>query len=148
MAGLVKKKVFAHDATDDGIRELLGVKSQAADANQLLIGIMERWGGVRAFAEALHTEFCHARPGSLIRQNILEMIQKLVVNNTNHGVTKVDKPSDLEDEDIEFTLIEMTSRAVRVKSNGADRGGKEGEESGLHEGVFQEEGSGRESEGS
>jgi Glu-tRNA(Gln) amidotransferase subunit E-like FAD-binding protein len=93
------------------IRELLSARRLGHDANQLLVDIMERWGGTKKFADDLFTEFQAAKAGSLIRQNLLEMIQKLIVNNTNHNITKIVDPSDLDDEEIESEMRELLRRA-------------------------------------
>lgn len=96
----------------DKIKELLSARRLGHDANQLLVDIMDRWGGTRKFADDLFTEFQHAKPGSLIRQNLLEMIQKLIVNNTNHNITKIANPSDLEDDEIEAEMNALMKRAM------------------------------------
>jgi hypothetical protein len=95
----------------EGIKSLLSQRRLGNDANQLLNDIMDRWGGPKSFAESLYREFLAANEGSLIRQNILEMIQKLVVNNTNHNITRIVDPSDLDDEEIEGELNVFISRA-------------------------------------
>jgi hypothetical protein len=96
---------------DKAIREALTTRRLGHDSNELLLQIMDVWGGPAQFARELLTEFHAAKPGSLIRQNILEMIQKLVVNNTNHAITKVIDPADLDDEDIDRELDGMFERA-------------------------------------
>ena len=102
---------MADNKAKDGIKDLLSARRLGHDANQLLVDIMTRWGGTRAFADALFEEFQAANPGSLIRQNLLEMIQKLVVNNTNHNITRIVNPTDLDDEEIEGELNAMIAKA-------------------------------------
>jgi hypothetical protein len=94
------------------IKELLSARRLGHDANQLLVDIMERWGGTKSFADALVVEFQAAKPGSLIRANLLEMIQKLVVNNTNHNITRIVDPADLEDDEIESEMGAVLKRAL------------------------------------
>lgn len=108
-----------HDeARREKVKELLQYRRIAHDANQLLLDVMERWGGTSRFADALYREFMDARPGSIIRQNILEMIQKLVVNNTNHQITRVEDPSVFDDDEIERRL---DATVVRVQGYVDDR---------------------------
>lgn len=100
------------ESPHDKIISLVTTKRLALDANQLLCSIMEKWGGPAQFAHDLYTEFQSARPGSLIRQNILETIQKLVVNNTNHNITQVVNPTDLDDDEIDEQLAGFAKRAA------------------------------------
>ena len=102
----------------DAVRDALLTRRLGNDSNELLVQIMERWGGPAEFARSLFVEFEAAKPGSLIRQNILEMIQKLVVNNTNHNHTKTVNPTDLDDEDIQRELDAMLARATEHATNG------------------------------
>lgn len=99
-------------ADTKAIRDTLLTRRLGNDSNELLVQIMERWGGPAEFARSMWVEFDAAKPGSLIRQNILEMIQKLVVNNTNHNITKQVNPADLDDEDIDRELDAMLARAT------------------------------------
>src|SRR5262245_64640005 len=94
------------------VKELLAQRRIAHDANQLLIDVMDRWGGTRQFADALYSEFMAANPGSLIRQNILEMIQKLVVNNTNHQHTRVEDVTVFDDDEIQRRIDSSVARVV------------------------------------
>ncbi len=103
------------------------------DSNQLLVDIMERWGGTKAFADSMLVEFQAAKPGSLIRQNLLEMIQKLVVNNTNHNHTRISRPSDLDDEELEAELQDIMQRAVAFQNERAILAPK------VHEAQWQKE---------
>jgi hypothetical protein len=99
------------DPQTQAIRDALTTRRLGNDSNELLVQIMETWGGPAEFARNMWVEFEAAKPGSLIRQNILEMIQKLVVNNTNHNITQVVDPADLDDEDIDRELDSMLARA-------------------------------------
>jgi hypothetical protein len=101
----------AQDSSTKAIRSALTTRHLGNDSNELLVQIMEQWGGPREFARNMWVEFSAAKPGSLIRQNLLEMIQKLVVNNTNHSITQTVNPTDLDDEDIDRELDAMLARA-------------------------------------
>lgn len=60
------------------IRELLTARRLGHDANQVRDDVEERGGSTRPFADALKVESRTAERGSLIGQQLLEMIRKLV----------------------------------------------------------------------
>lgn len=111
-------------ADTKAIRDTLTTRRLGNDSNELLVQVMEKWGGPAEFARSMWVEFEAAKPGSLIRQNILEMIQKLVVNNTNHNITKIVNPADLDDEDIDRELDSMLARAAEHANAKATPGPK------------------------
>ncbi len=94
------------------VTELLKDTSRPVDSGQLLNDLMERWGGTATFARDVMGEFQGAKQNSLVRQKILEMIQKLVVTNTVHQVTRIERPEDLDTEEIDAKLQELISRVV------------------------------------
>jgi hypothetical protein len=102
----------AREPKDNAVAELLKGTTPALDSGQLLRDIIARWGGIERFARDLVGEFTAAKKGSFTRQKMLEMIQKLVVTNTVHQVTKIERPEDLETEDIDRKILEYTRRAV------------------------------------
>jgi hypothetical protein len=94
------------------LEKLLTHRRLGHDANQLLVDIMERWGGTKQFADDLYNVYKDPDTSPYGRQNILEMIQKLVVNNTNHNITKVADPAGLDDEDLQGALDAMLKRGA------------------------------------
>ncbi len=92
------------------IKSILTARRQGYDANQLLLDILDRWGGTRQFASELFSVFKDPDATPYTKQNILDMIQKLVVNNTNHNITKLQDPGDLDDEELESSLSEFGER--------------------------------------
>lgn len=91
---------------------LLKDTRRGVDSGQLLNDLMERWGGTATFARDVFGEFSKAKENGMVRQKILEMIQKLVVTNTVHQVTRIERPEDLDTEDIEMRLQALISRVV------------------------------------
>lgn len=94
------------------VTELLKDTEHAVDSGQLLKDLMARWGGTATFARDVIGEFQGAKKNSLVRQKLMEMITKLVVTNTVHQITKVERPEDLETDEIEERLQQMIARVL------------------------------------
>jgi hypothetical protein len=58
----------------------------------------------------MHSEFVNAKPGSMVRTRTLEMIQRLVMANTQYELTNLKKPADMETEDIEREIQRLLSK--------------------------------------
>lgn len=95
-----------------GIERALGNRKPSADSEALLIDLVEIWGGTRALAKDLHTEFKGANPGSMCRQKILDMVHRLIINNTNHQIGVSLVPSDMTAEELEAAAFEYVKRVT------------------------------------
>ena len=70
------------------------------DASELLGAVIDNWGGPHALAADLRQDYLSAKPGSMTRQRIVEMISRLTVQVTNQGATSVKDPISMTDEEI------------------------------------------------
>lgn len=104
------EKAHTASGTPAGIARALGKRRQAADSEVLLTDIIEVWGGTRNLAMDMHKAYQEARPGSMTRQRILETIQRLIINNTNHGIQSAKKPSDLDDKELDALVLTYVAR--------------------------------------
>lgn len=94
------------------LAKALTQRRRNADSEQLLLDMIEVWGGTRQLALDMHQEYQNAPAGGLTRQRILEMVQKLIVNNTNHDIGKLEKPSDMTDEELNKIALEFANRVT------------------------------------
>jgi hypothetical protein len=106
------------NATEQKVAAQLKDTYRAVDSGQLLKDLMDRWGGTERFARDLVGEYREAKQGSLVRQKVLEMVQKLVVTNTVHQINQAERPEDLDTADIDARLQSLIARVVgRVEAN-------------------------------
>ena len=103
-------------AKNDGTRlatalhkALRGSKS-AVDAGLLLDELMQCWGGPARLARDMYGEFESAPKGSMIRQRLLEAIQRLIVQATDRDMGKVQRPEDMTDSDLETLAMSYVQR--------------------------------------
>jgi hypothetical protein len=108
------------------VSDALAGKKTGVDSSKLLNDLMERWGGTEKFAKDVAFEFDKAMPGSLQRQKILEMVQKLVVTNSIHAFNPPERPEDLEDDEIQERLDYYIARVAAVVAAKNDDGAKRG----------------------
>lgn len=88
----------------------LNRENKGTDSGALLAHLMQQWGGPEQLAADMFAEFRHATEGSMPRSRLLDLIQRLIINNTNNQVGAVKKPSDLDDKDLEDTLLYYLGR--------------------------------------
>lgn len=100
-----------------GIERALVQRKPSADSEQLLLDIIEVWGGTHKLAMDLHKEFQEAKAGSMVRQRILETIHRLIVNNTNHQIGQTRKPDDMTDDELDETAMSYTKRLTNAPSS-------------------------------
>jgi hypothetical protein len=102
----------------EGLGKALTSSKRNADSDQLLKDLIEVWGGTRQLAFDLFNEFQNAPMGGMSRQRILEMVQRLIINNTNHDIGKIDKPSDMSDEDLDRIALEYMGKVTNANPVG------------------------------
>jgi len=108
------------------MKRVLANQKATADSGQLLSDLIEIWGGTRQLGADLYAEFQAAAPGSMTRQRILEMIQRLVITNTSNEISKPITPSDLDDDELERIALELTAKVTHGSAPAAAAGEEEG----------------------
>jgi len=93
-----------------GIERALTGRKPSADSEALLTDLIEIWGGTRRLAADLYAEYQAGKPGSMNRQKILDMIQRLIVNNTNHQIGTSLVPSDMTSDELETAALDYVMR--------------------------------------
>jgi hypothetical protein len=101
-----KEKVFV----SNGITKALTERKAGLDSEALLNDLIDVWGGARQLAVDLHDEFQKAPSGGMVRQRIMEMIQRLILTNTTHEIGRVAKPSDMTKEELEAKAMQYVRR--------------------------------------
>jgi hypothetical protein len=95
-----------------GLARALAERKQGADSEAMLNDLIEVWGGTRRLALDIHGEFQKAAAGGMTRQRILEMLQRLIMNNTNHEIGRSARPSDMTDEELEAVAIQYMKKVT------------------------------------
>lgn len=100
------------------IRSLaLNVDNPAVDSAGLLAAITDAWGGRVALARDVISEFKEAKPGSMPRQRILEMVSRLVIVVTNQDIARPRGAKEMTDDELnEFLELKLK----RMIDNGPD----------------------------
>lgn len=81
-------------------RALARGKGAGIDSAGLLNALIDRWGGKDRFASDIQSEFQAARPGSMTRQRILEMISRLTVQVTAQEGARPKPAREMSDADL------------------------------------------------
>lgn len=110
-----------------GLGRALANAPAGADSGTLLKDLIEVWGGTRQLAMDVHTEFQKAPSGGMTRQRILEMFQRLILNNTQHEIGRAKSASDMTDEELHEIALEYVKR---VTSDGPSSSAKQEEGAG------------------
>ena len=114
-----RKKKSPASELPPGMLRALSSRKQSADSDSLLTDLVEIWGGTRQLAKDLYSEFQRAQAGGQTRQKILDMIARLIQNNTNHNIGKSVQPSDLTDEELQAVALEYARRVSGVGNSEA-----------------------------
>ncbi|MBX6315912.1 MAG: hypothetical protein IRY99_23815 [Isosphaeraceae bacterium] len=94
------------------VKRLLAKPRRGVDSAALLNAIIEAWGGHQKLAFDAHTEYQAAKPGSMTRQRILEMITRLTVQVTTQDIAK---PKDLDTMSIEDLEAEAFNLMLKMR---------------------------------
>lgn len=94
----------------EGLARALVDRPSGMDSRELLNELTRCWGGTGKLALDIRQEFKNSPPGGMVRQRILEMLQRLIINNTEHELTNVVRPSEMSNEDLERTLKKYIDR--------------------------------------
>jgi hypothetical protein len=112
MPPLNKQKVY------DGVRALLQ-DSTLVSSEQLLGDIIQEWGGTKRLARDIKAAFDEAPEGSMIRQRFFEMLQRLIISNTDRDISREIDPSEFSDEEL-TTAAEGVLGRVMGKAGGQE----------------------------
>lgn len=106
------------DETERVVKALkvLGM-SASVDAGQLLSDIIDEWGGTRKLAHDIKDAFDTAPPGSMTRQRFFEMLQRLIISNTDRDISREIDPSEFSDDELARAAHGILGR-VLGESNG------------------------------
>jgi hypothetical protein len=95
-----------------GLARALVERKPGADSEELLNALIEVWGGTKRLATDLYAEFKEAPSGGMVRQRILEMIQRLIITNTTHEIGRTKAPSDMSDEELAELALAYIKRVA------------------------------------
>lgn len=96
-----KPKVRKVVVMPEAVKEVLRAAPPGVDSGELLNELLRAWGGAAQLAKDLKSEFTSAVAGGMTRQRILEMIQRLIVVNTQHDLANVVRPTDMTQAELE-----------------------------------------------
>jgi hypothetical protein len=96
--------------TDAKLTQLLYQDNPGTDSAELLAAVVKSWGGVDRLAGDMFQEFKTAKPGSIVRSRIMEAVQRLIINNTNAGLSDVRQPSDMTNGELEGKAMELLKK--------------------------------------
>ena len=106
--------------------DLLGARQRGIDTDELMREITAEWGGASKLARDIREEFAAAKPGSVTRQRILEMLTRIVVQATEREHVKVRKASDMTNEElVAFVSRIMDERKPKEGHDGLEAKGPE-----------------------
>lgn len=94
----------------DVAKALAKSKGSGIDSGGLLASLIQQWGGRDRFAKDVFGEFQVAKPGSLTRQKILEMVSRLTVQVTTQEISKPRGASEMSDEELLLAAGSLLAR--------------------------------------
>jgi len=108
----------AKKAMTGQVRRLIADPESSVDTDGLLRDLIDIWGGTHRLAQDFMLEFKAAAPGSLTRQRILEMMQRLIITNTAGQAGRRGRPEDLDDLDLDRVIREHVEK-VQTDGHGS-----------------------------
>lgn len=106
--GGVPQKKKKLNATD--VAKALAANPRGIDSGMLLNSLIECFGGSTRFSAAIYAEFSTAKPGSLTRTKIIEMISRLTVVVTQQEIAKPKRGEDLDDDELMASAAHLLKR--------------------------------------
>jgi hypothetical protein len=104
MASKRRPRVQPGAPVPTAIRRLIVEGGAGVDSGRLLSDLIEAWGGSTRLAQDIVSEFNRASPGGATRQKILEMIQRLIVINTQNEIARPAAPGEMTNEELEAAV--------------------------------------------
>ena len=96
----------------DKLKDALQPREQGIDSSQFLHAITRHFGGVDRLAADMKKEYDNATSGSLARQKFLDMIQRLIVQNTEREQSKIRRPPDMTTEELELFVKQRLNQLL------------------------------------
>jgi hypothetical protein len=121
-----KRAVNAQPELPKAVAKVLAGHKPNTDSGALLGSLIDRWGGTDRLAADIHAEFQAAPKGGMTRQRILEMMQRLVINNTNNEIGKQRNPADMSDSELAEVAMSYLKRMARDATTTAGQSEAEG----------------------
>lgn len=146
----LKDKAKVAELESKAVETFLGSTSQGGSSiphtAEMLEAIMKNVGGVNGFAGLCMKQYFDAKPGSRLRNSLLETIVRLTTKNTEHGGAR--KPvSLLTEEELEEEINKRLQHAVEgrriIDAHSVDAGSvylPDGRDSGAYCRIEREEG--------
>jgi hypothetical protein len=111
----LKQKIKMAQLETDAVEKFLGANvsggSNIPHTAELLESMMQTFGGTNGFAALCMKQYFDAKPGSRLRNSLLEMVVRLTSKNTEHGGAK--KPTSLlTEEELEQEINKRLKNAV------------------------------------
>lgn len=94
----------------DQLVEMLGSRRKGIDSTELLQSLTAEWGGADRLARTIKDLHDAAKPGSMARQRVLEMMVRLVVSATEREHYKAKRATDMSDEELARFAATLYSR--------------------------------------
>lgn len=92
------------------IKAAIATAPASADSGILLAEMMRAWGGPVGVADALRSEFDSANPGTIARKGIMELLQRLVIENTKANIAHTRRPEEMEDWELDEIILKYMAR--------------------------------------
>ncbi len=98
----------------DGVKKAIAQGAEAPRMEDVVAHFFHAVGGPRAFARVLHEEFMSAKPGSLIRSRVLDMVLRSL-KFSNERAPNLGDLSLMGDEDLARAAEEIMGRMSEGK---------------------------------
>ncbi len=98
---------------------------QVPQVAELVSHFVAAAGGPRAMAKMMMQEYLHAKPGSIIRQRLLDSVLRLM-NFANQQIQTVDEIDLLSEDDLKVQLEELVGEIDATQEQEADAAGGAG----------------------
>jgi hypothetical protein len=95
----------------ESIQRALSAGQGGVDSGLLLQSILTNWGSIDAFGRDIYSEYQAAKPGSFVRQKILDLMTRLVIKVTDQEIAKPRKPEDMSDAELMAQARALLERA-------------------------------------
>lgn len=115
MGRKVKVENIAQPISVDIVKSIAMGSRAGLDSSGLLNSLIRNWGGEVAFTRDVYSEFKAAKPGSMTRQRILEMISRLTITVTAQESSRPRGASDMSDEELEASLEARLRKMANAK---------------------------------
>lgn len=99
-----KKVIEVEQFIPDNVINAITNVDPSFNSGKLLEAIIHYWGGVDKFAFSIVQEYKSTKPGTLVRQRIFEMINRLTMNVSQHTPPSKNA-EEMETEELEAAVV-------------------------------------------